>query len=983
MQKAKSSFKPADFSLGTTYNERTKAFVGVDLTDPQVEVALSRGVYGRNYVYKQNGKVETRFAYEEVAERNKSFGPGFEALLGLWTFKANNTEYNIAAIAKNKISPTAKHKFVLRTWEIDNDRIKYGSTDIASLNTDSLVAKVYATTTEKQMWFATGSGLFVLYYDNGLKAKRASEWEGTHIPTVTYMGVPANTTTPPSTTFITLEYPNLLSKYRRDMYLLGEELDDSDGFPRINIKTDYFSFKEAEFDDSHIVAPIALTGDCTASNPSTKLTAALAFMLEGRTLLVYADEMPSNSVIQPYAIVDDGDGNLFIDGTDAQVYGVAFYDNSDNYGKVILFDNPEPMLAGKPNLALVYQYVSDLDFADQTKVLDGCNIGAMFGKNNSLNRLWLSGNPNMPNYVFHSAQPYTALNLTPTETDGDLSYFPDESYIKFGGTNNAVTALEVVTNDTMMVLKNKSGTERTMYYVTPLDVTRTVISAEDNVLQTGDITIAEEEYSTSLSNTSSAALQCFKPSCNFNGDVLFLSNEKQLVGLDTVGITGDSQRVATTRSHYIDRALLEELDGNSAIYTAGNYLFLFGKNSLYVSHVSSYTQDSRQYEWWPCDLPDEYPVRCVTEVGGEIYITTTKSVYRLNNITAVNKPVADLDKTFFGTGDMTSGDGDPYLTCNATFGALLPKVPLVNGSIPETFAFDYDKLARFYWETSDNASLYYLLGDIGGKNQSTRIHRWLNQTPSPTKELYYTEDPYTMSLLRDGMTLHVVDSNQNTEDDLAVSLLELEDVDEAALENYGYAGMYFAIGDPTDIEAWNGAYVEAPHSLYAFVDEAGTKVYLGVKYGDSEIRLLALSNLEGADVALTGYVETSRQITPVFMTLRLVQGKLGYDKIIDNITIWNDSANPCELYVGVISNKDGRSVEVNGIFDPGVGFDLNQVDFENTRFDRNAVVEFYNLKRFARVRQSFTLCFTAKSKRNSVLSGLDILYRVKKARYKR
>ena len=991
---AKSNFKPTDFNQGKTYNDRTKAFVGVDLTDPQVQVANYRGVYSRNYFYKQTGKVETRFAYEEVAERQVGTGDRFnhETLLGVWKFTASDGyEHKVAAIFKRRAVLNMSDKLLFKEWEMTDKQLVFGAT-IETVYVSGWVRSVQAIASEGRLWFVTGLKFLVCYYDSAeheLVVKPVSEWEGTHIPTVTYLGVAENvdTTNVPSTTFVTLEYPNALSKYRTDLFLAGLGVDTGNAiFQRFTLEggnnvvpiKGTFGFRNSQnHPDEYDVLPIALTEDVynsdTALDPDYHSSAALEQLVDlgkdGSYLLVHADEMPA-TVTEPIGL-EDGSGGVYIKDTDCRVFGVV--NITDGEAKLYLADDFPSGYSGKPNISITYQYISDSDFAKQVAVVDKCSIATLFGKNNSLNRLWLAGNPDQPNYAYHTAQPYKTDATGTESTDGDYSYIPLDSYIKFGSPMNAIVAMEVVTSDKMMVLKNKAGTERTMYFVTPIDVTRTVVSAEENVLGTGDITIAQEEYSTSLSNTSSAALSCAKPSCNFNGDVLFISDEKQVVGLDVVGITGDSQRVASTRSHYIDRALIEEIDQNSAVYALGNYLFLFGKNSLYVSHVSSFTEDGKQYEWWPCDLPDKESVRLVTEIEGNVLIVTNQSIYRLNNMASVNKPVADIDKVFFDIGNMAFGADEDYLTTSTDYGALLPELPS-GAELYKPFPFDYADVSSFYYEEEDGNPLYYFIADVGlgGAVES-----------NDAGTVFFTSDPTTMALIKDGMTAHLIlDGFSEVDRTLAVLTdEEAETLSPGIHETLGYGGIYFRFGTALSVLS---IMAEVPQGAYAFSEEADSSshVYLGLKTGNSEITLVSLSPNE-SNLAFSGFFEVAKTIVPVFMTLRLADGQIGFDKHIDNVTIWNDSANPCELYVGVISNKEGATREISGIFDPGVGFDLNSVSFENTSFDRNAVVEFYNLKKIVRQRQSFTLCFTAKSKRNSVLSGLDISYRVKKARHKR
>lgn len=322
-------------------------------------------------------------------------------------------------------------------------------------------------------------------------------------------------------------------------------------------------------------------------------------------------------------VVPSSDGALKINGEFATSYdsekGVKIYGYLDNVGDpkhngvLVDFNDCVPPISGSSNMTIKFPCYDK----SASSFVEGCTFGTRFGHNNSLNRLFLSGNPNMPNYDIHSVEPNVANeNEGSSVLEGDFSYFPDEAMCKYGESENSIVGYDVVSDSKLLVLKNKSAKERTIYFRVPNMVT--MLDSSGNVMK--DVSgneLKQEEYSVYMSNSPVAGISQFSIA-NFNGDTVFVDDDNEVAGLDIEGIVGDSQRQANTRSHYIDRKLKGFDMSKANLETFGRYLILD------IPNVAAFVTDREtisngQYEWWRIDSMGS---RCFMEMDGELYYST-------------------------------------------------------------------------------------------------------------------------------------------------------------------------------------------------------------------------------------------------------------------------------------------------------------------------------------------------------------------------
>ena len=327
-----------------------------------------------------------------------------------------------------------------------------------------------------------------------------------------------------------------------------------------------------------------------------------------------------------------------------KIYGyLANVNKPDLNGVLVDFNDCVPPISGSSNMTIKFPCYDK----NASSFVEGCTFGTRFGHNNSLNRLFLSGNPNMPNYDIHSVEPNIANeNEGSSVLEGDFSYFPDEAMCKYGESENSIVGYDVVSDSKLLVLKNKSAKERTIYFRVPNMVT--MLDSSGNVMK--DVSgneLKQEEYSVYMSNSPVAGVSQFSIA-NFNGDTVFVDDDNEVAGLDIEGIVGDSQRQANTRSHYIDRKLKGFDMSKANLETFGRYLILD------IPNVAAFVTDREtisngQYEWWRIDSMGS---RCFMEMDGELYYATEDGTL----CKLVEGEYSDKDRYFINValGDMSS-----------------------------------------------------------------------------------------------------------------------------------------------------------------------------------------------------------------------------------------------------------------------------------------------------------------------------------------
>lgn len=196
-------------------------------------------------------------------------------------------------------------------------------------------------------------------------------------------------------------------------------------------------------------------------------------------------------------------------------------------------------------------------------------------------RIFLTGNPELPNTVFYSNRNLTGAN--------DPTYFGVYNYFNDGDGNTPNVDL-LSTPSMLMVIKQSTTQDGSVYYHVGAD------NADDT---SKNLVPRIYPSTTGAAGIGSAAdLLPGSSSCNFLDDAVFLSKR----GLEAVGKqTVNLERTLTHRSSNVDRLLIREDLSRASLAEWKGYLVICCNGKMYLAdsrRLSQHPDGSYQYEWF-------------------------------------------------------------------------------------------------------------------------------------------------------------------------------------------------------------------------------------------------------------------------------------------------------------------------------------------------------------------------------------------------
>lgn len=265
-----------------------------------------------------------------------------------------------------------------------------------------------------------------------------------------------------------------------------------------------------------------------------------------------------------------GDGSTKVYMLDAQditsVEEVKINDaaiSSDTYtvdtssGTVTFNSAPAQASSGYDNVIITFRR-NVAGYADRIK---NCTLAKLFD-----NRVFISGNSNYPEYIFHSE-----LN--------DPTYFADISYYRDGDSDNPVMGIEVQ-NNALVVIKKGGAGAHTIFKHTP---------ATDYEL--GQVYPTEESVITVGCEAKNSLI-------SFRDDLVFMGND----GLNGITYTSSasSDRYIKHRSTLVDRAFMGHDLKTAKLCEWKEYLLILINGEIYLADSRSRysSAGSYEYEWF-------------------------------------------------------------------------------------------------------------------------------------------------------------------------------------------------------------------------------------------------------------------------------------------------------------------------------------------------------------------------------------------------
>lgn len=386
-------------------------------------------------------------------------------------------------------------------------------------------------------------------------------------------------------------------------------------------------------------------------------------------------------------IIDENGERVLHSGSSPTFYGyLEDCFNTSLSARVILFKDYLPPVDGQSNISVDFTCYVEGN-ADR---INKCRIAKLFGNQNAKNRLFVSGNPDHPNCDWHSGEPGSQAE------NGDFSYFGDMSYCYYGQTDNEIMGYDIVATDKMVALKSRSKVEPTNYFRTS-SLIQAIDASGNSVNSIDGGTLYMEAFPLATGNTGEGAL-VMNGVVNLNGDTLFIASDNTIRGLDISGQVGDSQRIAYSRSAYIDPEL-KGLDLTRALlWTNNDKLFLCLEDRAYVTDYRTYSSDNGQYEWFAIDVGG---ITALIDLDGVIYYGDAEGNLRRFEEGRYN----DCEKIFVEAGGAIASEVDDR------FGAgLIAYDNSINQLLDEQGDYTFSAIASTLQDR-----LFYRVGEISSE----------------------------------------------------------------------------------------------------------------------------------------------------------------------------------------------------------------------------------------------------------------------------
>lgn len=651
-------------------------------------------------------------------------------------------------------------------------------------------------------------------------------------------------------------------------------------------------------------------------------------------------------------------------------------------GTVVLFDDPVNPIDGDGNIIAKFpHYVTG--YADR---INKCHFGIIYN-----NRLFVSGNPDFPNFDWHSSQANASqVDNYDTEEDKDLTYFSDLDYCKYGSENSAVKGYDIYRDGTLLVFKERALHEATIY--TRQSQLVNASSFDGTVVNEGEL--AEEAYPCFPVNPNGGAGAISNYSIiNFVGETIVLTRDG-LKAITSKESTYNNAKYTYDVSTRINHRLLKKNDLNySFLSQFKEKLLLRANEGLYIGEYKLRDENS-EYEWYFCDNINAY---YFFEIDDELYFSDGNgNINRFVNSESIERK--DKQRTYVGLGGTT-------LQIDANNDVIIVSKDYAN-QVEEGREFHLlNKISAITGNVTDESQVYANMGRFINKN--VRQSNIENEVPSFDQTAWEgIIDPDTNQIVLQSYTAEGDEDFTRKEDTLLLfpnnKMVYLDNIVGAVVNvqidrpyfikrihnpddifDYRFAIMNEANNeiDLTGIESFrisfrvNNLAVAYIMDVEDYGSDGGKQFKVGLPIKKDEYVPLDLINYHGRNGTYQGVITTRVNVQSYFVTKPFNLDHDLYQKTIHMWSIINDSQIASAMNVGyLVSRKAGdfnlAVKEIGGArqlkFE---GFNFDKIHFTNDKLP-HIYTRYKTLPNVSFIR----FIFSNDEGTRMVLSRLDIIY---------
>ena len=600
-------------------------FAGVEYSRSQLEVQDYHATDIKNIIYR-DGVNQKRSGYEQITSPlgtvNGIFHYVGQDKVKYLLLHIDNHLYKL-----ENVSSGSNYENATYTKLVDNGLANH---------------KSQAFESENRLYIIDGTKfrLFTINASHVASIENVEDSELTYIPTTT-VGIPCYKSD--YTTLASFEDPNIITKMR-----INTLISDSN---TSNI-TDTIYYLDSKVDSEQWIK-IRIIVDTLDNGQIQTETYRIGAYLDGETL-VKKDILPENKVnsngfYTGGVIENDRVGEIYYATTSP--FNNSYLKFDADITTHVDFVRP----SNEPNVKVIFPTLSN-----STDKINKCTFGTVYN-----DRLFLSGNPDYPNFDFHSQ---STVNYANDTSYGSFTYFSDLDYCSYGSSTTKVVGYDTFSDGELIVVKESARNEATLYrrkkeYIAATNYAGEVVRDTNN---NGAVLYEEGFPSYDINNMGGEGGLNNRSIINFSGLTLILTKNglKRLTNNNTML---NNYRILRDVSSHINLKIKDEDLENAFLFTFKEQLYLKTSGGVYVAYYDL-KDDNYEFEWYYLDLTD---LTNFFELDNELYFTKIDgSICRFNNEEYYYK---DRDRIYTEEGSIYSSGTEDYVTISDTYLNLVYK----------------------------------------------------------------------------------------------------------------------------------------------------------------------------------------------------------------------------------------------------------------------------------------------------------------------
>lgn len=673
----------------------------------------------------------------------------------------------------------------------------------------------------------------------------------------------------------------------------------------------------------------------------------------------------------------DDDGNRIIKSnvTNAVCYGYVIQGQESEGvtmepAKVVLFDDYVPPVDGQSNIKVVFPRL----ISGASDKINHCTFGALFGNNNSKNRLFVSGNSDygMSNLDWHSSDLDTnQLDANEAEmANYMLTYFPDTSYQQYGLSSNAIIGYTILSTGDLFVLKAPSKQEPT-FYARSAGTMDAITGTGSTATGIDGSTLQMEVYTISTGNIDDGGLSAFSMA-SFNNESLFLSPN----GLKAISPSTSIASIKTSaRSQFIDRKLKGEISNSTVLFSNDDYLYLFTGADAFVTNKECVNSDGN-YEWW---YFDNIPAICAKSINNEIWFGTNDGALCLFDDGEPNdKTYSDKARVYIGTGGILPvSDSTNVVTISSAYKGRIANGDSISVLNSNNGAGIYCNLGFFARQSVINNMGYAATSYQGLIDEATNtfIVKAVGEDKLNSLGESVPLQVYEETLFSNGRKVYIdqitcpLNTTANT-NGVHYTVEQTDDMDIGTFKLVKDDGTY---ADLSKLESCRISFVPDENAIVSSLDESGTNVTFKLKDGfENELDII---QYEGQSMSgFKAIITHSSTVNCHFITKPFNMGSNSYKKNILSWTLVNDSQLKSQMDIKYAVNNYQKDYISASDGSGSMELDLENFTLKSVSTFADTLPHVYTRWKNAYNIDNISFELGNSSEANCVLTNISLLY---------